>query len=194
MLKQRVSLQGQYSTLTRSLYKDTISFENINPCYNTIIKDTWVTDDFAVKDQETQSFYPFQTKVNASANLAGHFNFSQDSILLSVKGLINHITTPISSKRDLDYYFDFLGSDSYNYIFQFSTNVKLNNPLNISLESNGANYVFNIMQIGPNLIRLTSKYSSLKEKISNQEYPELAKIFEAIEQNNDYVLNLKLTE
>lgn len=189
--KCKVNLGGQYSTLTRSLYRGDTSYTQINDAYNTTVKDTWNTTDFTYDDVSTSSGFPYLSKIDASADLSNIVSHINGQIEIDTKGLINHITTSTTENRNLDYYFDFLGTDSYTYMFKFSTEVVLDNPYNISITHDEIQYVFEVSQLAPNAIKLVSKQNILKEKIAAEEYSKLQEVFEAIRQQEN--IGIKLT-
>ena len=190
----KINLSGQFSTLTRSLYDGDTSFTKINKAYNTTIGDTWNSKNIELIKTKSNSKFPYQCKVNASADLSPIIHSQNGEIEITLNGLINHITTDIQKQRTLDYYFDFKGSDSYTYMFQFASAIKLQNPIDIIVNHEEIQYIFALQQINQNTIKLVSIHNVTAQKVDSESYFKIAEVFEAINKQSEYKIKLSPVE
>lgn len=186
----KINLSGQFSTLTRSLYKGNVSYSQVNESYNRTVLDTWNSDKVRMNEITTKPQFPFASKIAVAGDLSHLMQVEDGKIEFTLKGLINHIITELDDKRSLDYYFDFLGSDSYTYMLQFDDSVKLDNPTSITIDHDEIRYIFEVSQVSPNAVRVVSKQKTLLEKVAAKEYDKVREVFETIQLIENFKVKL----
>lgn len=182
----RVSLSGQYSTMTRGLYMKNYKDETVDPLYH---KKLWELSEPAVLKKNTitilEKDYPFKTTLDANYISTSSINIQADTVEILIKDLINHITKAkaCQGERTLNYYPDILGTDNYVYMFQFDKAVKIvETNLNLNVKNSFGEYILQIDQLTEYSIKLSSHFSVYKELVAVNEFQEVCEIYNAIEE------------
>lgn len=191
----RINLSGQYSTLTRGLYQRNHKHETINELYNTKIWELnkqveLIKQECKVISKES----PFTSNVNAKYQANNLLETNNDTISLSLVNWFNHIIYKDldSENRQLDFYPDFCGQDSYMYYLEFSKNIKLINafePINIKNEF--GELTISVEQVKPNAIKISSFALTLKTRVTNDRIKFVKDIYDNIQKMNNSSLLFK---
>jgi hypothetical protein len=165
--KAKVNLSGQFSTMTRGLYKNGYIDNTINPNYNKKIwemnKKVSVTDSNLIVNSKQ---FPFNATVTGKYQVVGLLEKINDTININLNYLIRHIVENIdSNKRSLDYYSDFLGSDSYVYYIKFDKEIDIINSDNsFNVKNDFGTYSFEITKTNSKSIKISS-FLLIKDKL-----------------------------
>jgi len=125
----KVSLSGQYSTMTRFMYLSGVVDSINNPLYNKII--TGIDTPVKLKSKEItkhSNTFPFVFDVRASYESNEVITFKDDnSVAVNLGGWFNHIIYEGMNtyNRQLDFYPDFVGQDTYRYYIKFDKPITL---------------------------------------------------------------------
>lgn len=165
----RIILSGQYSTLTRCVYCQFPVDSTINPRY---IEPIWDIADnvevVSVKPTPPIIYYPFKTTIAAGYQANNLLKKKGNCLILKPGNWFKMIysTDEGNETRFLDYYPDFVGSDSYTYMLEFDNPIKLiSSENNIKVENSYGHLNFETKQIGENQILMTLSYIILSEII-----------------------------
>ena len=196
----RITLSGQFSTMTRGLYKYDYKDSSINPLYHKKIWDIGENTKLlksSVINQIKQ--YPFKTDLSASYRSENTVAQIQAGVFsMSLKGWFNHIISDdLSTKnRVLRYYLDFLFQDSYKYYFQFDKNVEILNAedFNVEIENNLGKLKIEIKTLQPNAILLESYFLVNNGVIPAENIADVETIYNAIKELNNRKLEFKIKE
>lgn len=192
--KTKVDLSGQYSTMTRGIYKCNYKDLTVNPTYHDKVWE--IGDSVTLIDsalQQKNEEYPFNCSLVSNYKSEELIAKTQDTISIDLGDLFKHIIAEnIDPKsRTLDFYPDFLGSDSYNYVFKFKQEVKLihsNTPINI--KNDFGEYVFTIDQLSNNSIKVSSYLAVMNGKIEADHIENVSEIFSEVKNLAEKSLSL----
>jgi len=193
----KILLLGQYSTLTRGLYKSNFIEPSINKKYGQKI---WEIDNNAklIKQEivSEEKEFPFKTSIKAQYSCNNIVKKEGVVYSISLNNWFNHIICPnFSDKRYLDFYPDFCGTDTYSYLIQFAKNVKLKQEFQkIEVKNSFGNLVVSIDQPQPNTIRITSYLGVVSEQVSANKANEVKEIFDTIQNLNAKLLEFTIVE
>jgi hypothetical protein len=184
LFRCRIDLSGQYSTLTRGVYSHNFKDPTINQFYN---RKLWDYKNCTIHSLEhtvnaKMEDFPYHTNITATYT-SDNFIFRKGNLLsVPLQEMFNHIITkPLCEvERNLDYYSDFTGSDSYMYQLEFDEEVKLLNPQSMTVNNDYGEYQFEISQIESHKIMVKSYYALKKSKLLNTEIDELCELQKAI--------------
>jgi hypothetical protein len=188
----RITLCGQYSTLTRGLYQLDYKDETVNKLYN---KKIWEIDekvqliDHDVKVKK--KVFPFTTAVNAQYKADNLISKRGDTLSLDLKNCFNHIIYKDLKieDRQLDFYPDFSGCDTYAYFVQFDKNIKLLKSFkDVEIKNNFGELVISVDQVNANTIKVASHFKSVNNKIVFDEIDVVKEIYNKIEELNNFSL------
>lgn len=192
----RANLSGQYSTLTRGLYQRNHKHETVNELYN---KKIWelnkqvevIKEECKVISKES----PFTSNVNAKYQANNLLETNNDTLSLSLENWFNHIIYKDldSDNRQLDFYPDFCGQDSYMYFLEFSKDIKLINtfePINIKNEF--GELTISVEQVKPNAIKISSFALTLKTHVTKDRINFVKAIYDEIQKMNNSSLSIKV--
>jgi hypothetical protein len=189
----RVSLSGQYSTMTRFIYtlnqKDSIN----NPLYNKKISD--ISGDVKVRSSEitsSRAAFPYNISVKSSYTKSNGLASAQnDTMILDLGGWFNHIITDLggSVKRELDYYPDFVGQDTYRYFVKFNRPVKvIPGDLPADIQNKFGKLEFKITQPQPEVILIESYFVTTSGRVAAADFNDVREIYNVIEHANGAAL------
>jgi len=194
--KARISLSGQFSTLTRGLYLFNCRDETINSLYN---KKIWeLNDNIQVKHVESKinsKEFPFPAVINAEYQAKNILKKNGDTITLNLKNWFNHIiyNNFDTSKRQLDFYPDFCGTNSYTYSIEFEKNIKIiSNIEDYTIKNEFGELTFSIEQVKPNTVILSSSFSTISNMIQTDKINTVKEIYDKIQYLNNDDLQFKL--
>jgi hypothetical protein len=184
LFETRLSLSGQYSTLTYPVYNDWPVDETINPKY--LCKFWEIADDPEVeyvRPNGKKIVFPFNSSVNAKYSITG-LNRKNDSIVeLDLGGWTKHVYYPDldTAHRYTDFFADFLGSDTFTYMIVFDAPVSLvEQPDLIRVDNDFGVYNFSIEQTDERNILLSSFYLNRLPMVPKNEINKVAELYSAI--------------
>ena len=197
VFRTRISLSGQYSTLTYPVYNDDPTDESINPKY---LKEIWdVAEEneiIQVQPKGKKCYFPFVSCVEA--DYATHAeNDSNGMIHLDIGQWLKHIyyENMDADHRFTRYHADFLGSDSFNYMIVFDQPVKMiSAPDTLKIDNQFGTYQFDISRADANKILVSSFFLTKSLVIEPSEITQVTGIFDAIEQTSHSELVVRLVE
>jgi hypothetical protein len=198
VFQTRISLSGQYSTLTRFVYDNKPIDSTINPRY---VEPIWqICDSVKViesKISDQQIYYPFKTKINMeySANNLIYYDNEVYSLecgrwfkLVYHDGINNQV-------RSLDYYPDFIGTDSYSYMLEFEKPIEIVSVQDtISCTNRYAHLSLITKQVDPQHILLRCNYNILTNLISKDDIELVRNINRQIEAISDSKILFKYAQ
>ncbi len=179
----KVTLAGQFSTMTRSIYTHDMLDKSINPIYGHKIYN--ISNSVNIIKKEV-------VKINNSFPYSAQFlfNYSDNTIIkkendsiytINLKNLISHIYEEIKPTRTQPFYSDFLFTDTYMYNFQFEKPIKeIVSVDTIKIASKFANLSIGVTQPQNNIIQFSSFFSFTNEEVSGNDLNKLFLIYEAI--------------
>ncbi len=184
----KIHLSGQYSTLIRGLYLNNYQDESVNPLYN---KKIWeMNDQVEVVNQETtveKKEFPFSTTVKAEYICNDLIEVKEDTMTLNLTDWFNHIIYPNfdTTGRQLDFYPDFRGIDSYVYYIQFNKDVRLIESIkNIKINNAFGELIINVVQANPNTIKLSSSFKTISDSVDVHHMAAVQEIFDNLQRLN----------
>ncbi len=191
----RISLSGQYSTLTYPVYTNDSTDASVNPKYFEAIWD--IGEDTEVKTIQAKGkkcYFPFKSSAEAEYSSALPNSKNDDVITLDFGKWIKHIyyEDMDHNKRFTDFYADFTGIDLFNYMITFDKPVvMLAAPESIEIDNSFGTYKFSIKQTDKSNILLTSYFCTKSTHISKSDISYVHVIFDALEQIKNKKLVLK---
>lgn len=192
----KISLSGQYSTLTRSIYNGGHVDSTINPIY---LKKVWGFGDTQTitkaNVEKTDFYFPFKTSINADYTISGIIEKNEGEIELDLTGWIRHVIYKDfnSGDRFTDFYSDFVGTDTYNYMLEFDKAVLITEiPESIAIDNDFGIYKFDVKQMGETKLLISSYFLVKSHLVSKENIADVVLIFNAIEENNKAVIKLSI--
>ncbi len=188
----KINLSGQYSTLTRGLYQCNHKDETINGLYN---KKIWeLNEQVEIINQEikvTSKESPFPTVINTQYQFNNIIETKSDTFLINMESWFNHIiyNDLDTTYRQLDFYPDFCGTDSYMYYLEFDKNIKLISSLEqINFKNEFGELIINVEQIKPNVVTISSFFVTNSIKITADKINSVKDIYDKIQKMNNRCL------
>jgi len=185
--RARVQLSGQYSTLTRGVYLYNDMNKTINPLYH---KKIWelnkqIQPKHKSLEQVSEEF-PFPAILNVEYKTNQILEANKDTLKLSLQNWFNHIIYKNldTNNRQLDFYPDFLGQDSYVYFIKFDKNIKLINSSEIDLKNDFGELIISVEQVNPDAIKISSIFNTNQDKIPADKISLVADIYNKIDDLN----------
>ncbi len=182
----RISLSGQYSTMTRFVYTSGSCDSTINYLYSKKISD--ISTPTQLKSQEIKthkSTFPYRFEV-VNSYVSDHAirQLQDGSYAIDLSGWFNHIIYEKfdTTARVLDFYPDFVGQDTYRYYIQFDRPVKIvSNPESAELKNSFASVKIKVSQIQPDGILIESFFATTSNKVDAAKIAEVANAYRTIE-------------
>lgn len=194
----KISLAGQYSTLTRSIYQEGVSDNTINPLY---LEKIWeIGDSVKVVDisiGNNKYFFPFKTSLDATYMKRGLIQKNENLFTVDLSGWIKHVIWDEFKNefRFTDFYSDFTGHDTFAYMLEFDQAVSLVEVSeNTDIDNDFGTYKFSIKQLSENKLLLSSYFMIKSHLVKKENIDQVANIFNTIEENNNVILKLKILD
>lgn len=192
----KVSLSGQFSTMTRFMYSSGIEDSINNPMYNKII--TGISTPVKLKSKEitkhSNSFpYMFDARVAYESNEVLTFN-KDNSVSVNLAGWFNHIIYEgmNTNNRQLDFYPDFVGQDTYRYYIKFDKPVTLLKGIDKSDITNAlGKLAINISQPQSDGLLIESYFVTNAIMVPAAKIADVAQIYDAIAKLNKSTIMVK---
>ncbi len=185
----RIVLSGQYSTMTRGLYQYDFTDKTINSLYNKKVYE--INDNVKLISKQvsvTNKEFPFTTSVQAKYEAHELIGKQNDTMFINLTNWFNHIIYSDfeTEDRQLDFYPDFCGKDTYMYMIQFDKNIKLvgsTEPVEIS--NAFGKYSFIVEQISQNTVKITSNFIVLNNIVPVENIDSVKDIYSIIQKSNN---------
>ncbi|MBI9066966.1 MAG: hypothetical protein JEZ09_06715 [Salinivirgaceae bacterium] len=193
--KSQTKLKGQFSTLCRGSYLCDYVDETINKTYAIKVWD--INDNVKLHKKNaivTSKEFPFNTKVTAEFDLPNAVKKEGDIYQIDLTNWFNHIiVNGVESKnRNLNFYADFIGQDSYVYFFKFSENIELiNDSISCIISNDFAKYELIVEQIQPKSIKISSSFITHNNIVEPEKIQAVIDVYSKIEDLNKYILKIK---
>lgn len=192
----KINLYGQYSTLTRGLYQYDCQDETVNELYN---KKIWeINNAVEVISQETEIVnkeFPFPAVINTEYGCNNLLETNNDTISLNLTNWFNHIIYNDfdTTQRQLDFYPDFCGKDSYVYFLQFDKNVHLISSIkNVKINNAFGELIIEVAQVKPDAIIISSSFKTVSGKVDIKNMVAVQEIYNHIQILNQSYLQFTL--
>ncbi len=194
----RITLSGQYATLTRDLYKNKPVDSTINPRY--LLK-VWEAGNnpFQVNSQVTEPmfYFPYKCSVEASWSDTSSLQKKGNQYDLDLSGWIKHVIVPDLNTefRYTDYYPDFNGSDTWAYMISFNEPVEMVAlPDEINFDTDFGSFVFYVKKLSDRQILINSYLAVKAQQVRKEDIQEVGDIFGAVEKADQIHLLLRPLE
>jgi hypothetical protein len=190
MIKLKINLAGQYSTLTRGFYQYGEKDTTINPLY--FVKVSAAADSpqtVRAACSAVAPAFPFNTIINEEFAANNHLKISGNTIHFKLNGLFNNVTDPDfdSGKRKLDYYPDFSGRDIHRYYFEFNRTVILKNAeaLQKNIHNSFGDYTVSVKQVNEQSLMIETENATNGSPVEAKYAADVQNIFNAISDLNN---------
>ena len=185
----RVNLSGQYSTMTRYLYTSSTKDSINNPMYNKIISSIDCPVKILSQDVTGKSTtFPFKFDVRTSYETNTIVNKNNDgTAVVDLSGWFNHIIYEnfVSEKRQLDFYPDFTGQDTYRYYLKFDLPIKSVSGIESTEITNSfGKLTIKITQPEPDGILIESHFVTTAELVTAGKIQDVKDIYSSISKLN----------
>lgn len=182
-----LSLQGQWSTLTRGAYLYNQIDSTINPNYAFRLFE--IEGDVQLERIEQINFVPedeFKMDLKIEYGSKRVMRKQGDVYSIPIEGMLNYVLWDDMNfePRFTDFYADFSFDDAFEYVFQFNEKVLLEEPIEQLIENESGEFYFKIIQKSENAIQLISHWNLKENIISKEEIVQLEEFYSAIEDLN----------
>ena len=189
----KVTLRGQFSTITRNLYKSNYLDSTVNPIYGIKTLDR-VSSTASYKVDNLNYNYPFNTDISGTGKGDKKvIHVTNKEFKIPIEGFLNPIYNENfgADDRILPYYFDFKQSDSYAVVFNFNADVSVT-PIENSYKTEGIEVIFKIEQISSKEAKMSFLFRITKEKYYSKDFKDLELLSRLIAQIKDNHLHFKI--
>lgn len=177
--KGRLSLSGQYSTLTRGIYMSNSVIDDAPDFYNAPVWDRSIGSfEAEVTEVSTSGKRPYSSIYNCNYSSAS----MTDEALPIGQWLCHFLPEPLdTAERSLTYYADFLGTDILNLqVVVNGVASELELPESILVENDFGIYQFNVVQgAAPNMVNIMSQLTIQKEEVTAENIDKVKALYEA---------------
>ena len=189
----KVSLSGQFSTMTRNLYVFNYMDSTLNPLYGRKINYAFQPqDNDTLTPYSKSAVYPFKTNFRMNYSSADRMVRNDSRYQLSLDDLFPHIVENELDEayRELRYYPDFQSQDLIKYFFVFSDSVKLLNKdeLDVAISNSFGAYTITADQLNSTTIMIASEFRVTSEFVEANKIGDVVDINAAIRKLNQGVL------
>ena len=188
----KIDLSGQYSTMIRGLYKNEYVDKTINRLYN---KKIWELNEKSILQKKEVKIinreFPFDAEITAQYQANTILTKTGDTINLNLTNWFNHIIFPNfdTTGRQMDFYPDFVGKDTYIYTLQFDKNMKLASEFqDIKIVNEFGQLSISVEKVSSNSYKLTSTFSTIANKVSKEKIQSVKDIYDKIQALNCGIL------
>ena len=194
-----ILLRGQYSTMTRGLYQYNYKTKTVNDIYNKKIYEISPEVKLISKSVNIkEKYFPFKTLVNAQYITDKLVEANDDGTYrLKLNNWFNHVIYKNlkTENRQLDFYPDFKGNDTYTYLLKFNKNIELVAPFEkVNISNEFANLIIEINKTDANTLTIQSMFVTKTDKISPDKIQQVKEVYDKIEELNKSIINFKITE
>ena len=194
-----INMSGQYATMMRGLYQYSVVDSSVNERYSQHISD--LKEGRKVLQQKTtyEANYPFKTTARCIYTVPDLISaMDGNSFSLDLNKWTRHIFHENfeAKKRDLPYYPDFMGQDTYTYQINFAQAISIKpfNDLPLVLENDFGKYTFNIEQQDESTLLLSSDFTIKMGLVPPEKANEVALIYRAMKEVEGAKIEVRLVE
>lgn len=188
-LNIKESLSGQFSTILRHLYLNELIDSTIAPNYYKRCVDKPNAHSTKIKTTSNITEFPFRYNFSCQEQIA-----LKDSTSFSLKNWFSFplSKSTISEKPNLDYYFDFDFSDSYNFMLEFNRIVEVKNLLlfNKKIDNEFFNLESEIVKNSESAYLVKAKLIVKQRSVPVDKCELLMELLEDLEQLNNFKLEV----
>ena len=196
----QLTLMGQFATLTRELYNYETIDSTINPLYARRLFDINAkTTHVLHKTGKNERQYPFKSKFRMTYITPGIVSKDASEpnyLLVDLSNWFGHIIWENfeARNRQLPFYPDFAGRDTYRYNLVFDVPVSLHpyKDLPLNIENEFGAYNFQMEQVNDTSILIVSDFSVKTERVLPENAHAVAEIYKAIQRANHAKLKVRL--
>jgi len=184
----KLSLSGQFSTILRGFYQYRSQDSTLNErYYRHVAAVSAQTNNTAPIIMKHDLQYPFNAELRLQYTDNTLLKQENDSTcLINLRNWIQHIITDnfTATDRQLPFYPDFEGADTYHYYLEFNEPVKIARFKDLPLELNNefGSYTFSIEQQTPTVVLIHSVFKVETPRLLPQHAGMAAQIFNSIKQ------------
>jgi hypothetical protein len=181
----KINLSGQFSTMIRGIYKNDYIDKTVNSLYNKKIWD--LNEKSSLQKKEVNIInreFPFDAEITAQYQANTILTKIGDTLNLNLTNWFNHIIYPNfdTTGRQMDFYPDFVGKDTYFYMLQFDKNVKLVSEFqDIKIANDFGQLSISVEKVSPNSYKLTSSFATISDKVSKEKIQSVKDIYDKIQ-------------
>lgn|GEM_PF-1757802 len=190
-------LNGQFSSVLRHYITNKQVDATINPKYYKPLFNYGKAKKKIIKNEplHEKSTFPFTCKkqtlfeITELAKTTDGQNFE-----ISLDKMMNYfIPTAVNQNGKLPFYFDFLLTERYNFVFEFNEAIELTSSSNNEFKGviDGVNYLFQVKQLNENSIKVESAFSVTTEKININELADLSELVQTMLANEKAIFTVK---
>jgi hypothetical protein len=180
-----ISLAGQYSTMTRNIYKDGTVDSTVNAKY---FEKVWeFGGDYKINNVEvsaTDYFFPFRTSIDVNFSSMDLIKKQGDHFELDLSGWIKHIFYEglDAEHRFTDFYPDFTGNDTYAFMIEFDQPVSfIDLPESFEIDNDFGTYNFSLKPMSESKLLINSYFLTKTPMVKKEDIDQVANIYNAIE-------------
>lgn len=190
----KVSLSGQFSTLTRGFYSDEYIDSSVSSLYyKKFYQISPTTKLLNLAKTSEDSLFPYSTNFKASYSDASLIKKTNDSVyVLKLTELVQHaIEMNIDTLVENSFYPDFKQTDIYRYMIKFDQPIKLlDHDLNISIDNALGKYSFTVTQKSETDLMLESYLQITSDKVTKHKLRDVCIIGEQIQRKKSAEITL----
>ncbi|MGB1204040.1 MAG: DUF3857 domain-containing protein [Chitinophagales bacterium] len=195
----KIILSGQFSTLTRGVYKHSSIDSTINERYDHKIMQLNKHATHNEPKIKVSQIYPFKTDIRVDYTAPNIVTKKDEkTYTIDLKQWFRHIIYEKfeAKNREMAFYSDFIGRDTYRYYVEFDKpiSVKAFKDLPLEIENEMGNYKFDIQQMSPTSLMIQSDLWVAKPKVEAEKTADVEQIFKTIEQVEKATLEVVLDE
>ncbi|MEZ4887332.1 MAG: hypothetical protein R3E32_21550 [Chitinophagales bacterium] len=182
-----VNLSGQYSTMMRGFYQYEAIDSSVNERYSHHISDLNENAKIHRQKTEYEPVYPFKATALCDYTVPNLITAVSDtSFELNLYKWVYHIYHDgfEAKNRDLPYYPDFIGRDTYTYQIEFEQPIAIKpfKDLPLILENDFAKYIFSIEQKDDYTLLIRSDLTVKTDQVLPKKADEVALIYGAMKE------------
>jgi len=190
----KISLSGQFSTLTRGYYSDEYIDSSVSSLYyKKVFHISPTTKLLNFTKTSEDSLFPYSTNFKASYSDASLLKKTNDSVyVLKLTELVQHvIEMNIDTLVENSFYPDFKQTDIYRYMIKFDQPVKLlDHDLNINIDNALGKYTFTVTQKSETDLMLESYLQITSDKVTKHKLSDVCRIGEQIKKKKSAEITL----
>ncbi|OWY19459.1 DUF3857 domain-containing protein [Sphingobacteriales bacterium UPWRP_1] len=184
----KLSLSGQFSTILREFYQYHSQDSTLNERYYrhvAAISVNTATEEPIILQHNLQ--YPFNAELRLKYSDNSLITQVNDSVfIVNLHNWVQHVITDNfnASGRQLPFYPDFEGTDTYHYYLEFNEPIKISKFKDLPLEIGNefGSYTFSIEQQSPTVVLIHSVFKIGTPRLLPQQAGMAAQIFNSIKQ------------
>ncbi len=193
----KITLTGQYSTVTRCIYTGQPFDSTIHPTYAMKPWEISAGSELkSLKPNGTQYYFPFKFTAEAKYSDKTLLSVEDDKFTIDLSGWFRHVIYRDlqSETRFLDFYPDFSGTDSWAYMITFNEPVEIvTKPDAINIDTEFGKFVFEIKQLNETQLLVNSYFAVKTLMVKKENISAVEDIYQAIlkSENSRFIVSRK---